>query len=222
LIFGKIDYLNLLPFYVFLKKNLRISTQKQVLSHKKNNPAKINRDFKKRRIDAAFISSIRARNEKCTNLGIVAKKEVLSVLLFTGDAKIDNESETSNVLAQLLGLSGEVSIGDKALKQYYANAEAIDLAQEWHKRTNLPFVFARLCFHNHPQIIRHLSQKFSQSNVKIPYTIMQKYSKSRQLTPAQINHYLTKITYTLGPKEQLSLKKFYRSAQKEYLFRIKQ
>ncbi len=217
MIFGKIDYLNLLPFYVFLKKNLRISTQKQILTHKKNSPSKINRDYRMRRIDAAFISSIRAKHEKCSNLGIVAKEEVLSVFVIPGIVKKDEASETSNALADILDLQGEVIIGDKALQQYYAGTNAIDLAQRWHELYHLPFVFALLCFHNHDQLIKELSKKFIRAKVKIPYTIMQKYSKSRSLSPDQINHYLSKISYEIGSKERLSLKKFYRLSQKKHL-----
>jgi len=74
MIFGKIDYINLLPFYIFTKK-YKTSRFNQILHYKKSYPSKINYLFEKRQINAAFISSIKSKNKDCFDLGIVAKDE---------------------------------------------------------------------------------------------------------------------------------------------------
>jgi len=60
MIFGKIEYLNLLPFHVFMKRFTRSSAAKMAMEYKKNVPAVINKKFKKRDVHAAFISSVAA------------------------------------------------------------------------------------------------------------------------------------------------------------------
>jgi hypothetical protein len=80
-IVGKIDYLNLLPFHLFIKK-YNIKT-------KKGYPAQVNRLFEKRIVDAAFISSIKSKNRKCFDAGIIANKKVMSVLVCEGQTKDD-------------------------------------------------------------------------------------------------------------------------------------
>ncbi len=47
MIFAKIDFINLLPFYVFIKKNIKSSQVKQIIGYKKSYPSKINKKFKK-------------------------------------------------------------------------------------------------------------------------------------------------------------------------------
>jgi len=131
MIFAKIDFINLLPLHVFIKKNL--STQmKQIIEYKKSYPASINKKFKKRKVDAAVISSIASRRcKKCLDLGIVANGVVDSVLVIPGSYKKDFQSDTSNALAKVLKIDGEVVIGDKALYKFHNSDEVfIDLAKE--------------------------------------------------------------------------------------------
>lgn len=215
MIFAKIDFINLLPFYVFIKKNIKSSQIKQIISYKKSYPSKINKQFKKRQIDAAFISSIASRSEKTIDLGIVAKKEVLSVLCIKGDFKEDYQSDTSNALAKILDIKGEVLIGDKALKYYHTNQnnDFIDLAKYWNTKYKLPFVFARLSFNKHEKYLKKLSKSFKNTNVKIPQYILNKYANRTNLKNKQINHYLKKITYDIGYKEKQSLKLFFKLAK---------
>ena len=80
MIFAKIDFINLLPFYVFIKKNIQSSQITQIINYKKSYPSSINKKFGSRTIDAAFISSIASKNADSLDIGIVAQKEVLSVL----------------------------------------------------------------------------------------------------------------------------------------------
>ncbi|HFU74770.1 MAG TPA: hypothetical protein ENK66_00845 [Arcobacter sp.] len=212
MIFAKIDFINLLPFYVYIKKNLPSSRQKQIIEYKKSYPSKINKKFKKRQIDGAFISSIKSKNCTCSDIGIIAQNEVLSVLALKGEYQKDFQSDTSNVLAQILNINGEIIIGDKALIYYFQNKESNDfkdLAALWNKEYKLPFVFARLCFNKYDETFLKTSEKFVQYKVKIPQYILKKYAKRSGLSSKQILFYLEKITYSINHKEKLALKKFF-------------
>lgn len=209
MIFGKIEYLNLLPFHVFMKRYARSSQQRHILNYKRGVPSAINKSFKTRRIDAAFISSISSKNCKCTNLGILARKEVKSVLVLPGKHKNDNESATSNVLARVLRQEGEVIIGDKALKHFLNSDDgAIDLAKLWYQEHKLPFVFARLCYHGNTKYYHKLSNKFLSSPQKIPFYLLQKASSSTDIKASDILDYLQLIEYKIDSRAELSLKRF--------------
>ena len=220
MIFAKIDFINLLPFYIFLKQNINSTQTKQIINYKKSYPAQINKQFQKRKIDAAFISSITSRKCKCLDAGIVARGEVLSVLSIGNQTyKKDYQSDTSNVLAKILELNGEVLIGDKALYHFYNDTEKDfqDLAKMWNEKYNLPFVFARLCYNNHERTLKQLAKRFTKSKIYIPQYILKQYSKRSGLSTTQIKHYLTKISYAINQKEKMALKKFFTLAQKKGL-----
>jgi chorismate dehydratase len=218
MIFAKIDFINLLPFYIFLKKNITSTQTKQIINYKKSYPSEINKRFQKRQIDAAFISSITSKKCKCLDVGIVAKNEVLSVLSI-GDEnyKKDYQSDTSNSLAQILGLNGEVLIGDKALYHYHygENRNFQDLAKVWNERYKLPFVFARLCYNNHQKTLENISKRFVKTKVFIPQYILENYAKRSRLSKSQIKHYLTKISYEINYKEKMALKRFFTLTHKK-------
>jgi len=208
MIFAKIDYINLLPFYIFLKRYLKNPADRAALEHKKGVPSKINEEFKKNKIDAAFISSIFSKNQKCTDVGIIAKKEVLSVIVCGDKDRVDLESNTSNILAKVLNQKGEILIGDKALKRYKIDKSCKDLAALWFKKYKLPFVFARLCYKKDKKIYEKLSKKFLNSKIKIPRYILKKYEKRSNLSRKDILNYLSLIEYKIDKKAKLSLKKF--------------
>ena len=193
---GHIDYLNLLPFYQFLKKkNIKI---------KKGVPSEINKLFEKRKIDAAFISSIKSKNKKCFDIGIVANKEVKSVLLCPGSGE-DKDSATSNILAKQLNLKGKVVIGDKAFKE----KNCIDLANEWYKRYKLPFVFARFCVNKNQKKYEKLVKEFLKTKQKIPYLTLKKYADNIGVSYKEAKEYLDKIIYyKIGWREKKALNKF--------------
>ena len=214
MIFGKIDFLNLLPFHVFIKRYARSTQFQQCLHYHKGVPSALNREFAMRRIDAAFVSSITAQNCHHFGVGIVAQREVLSVLSLPNANKDDSDSATSNLLARILDIHGEVLIGDKALRYYYSGGDHIDLGRVWHKRTELPFVFALLCTHNHTNELHSLSHAFTAKKVKIPYYILTEASRRSGLTPKQIIHYLKFISYKVGVKEMQGYKRFVREAKK--------
>ncbi len=211
MVFGKIEYLNLLPFHVFMKGFTKSSQQKMSMHYYGGVPAIVNKKFIKHKVDAAFISSIKAKRYENVNLGIIAKKEVKSVILIPSDKNIkDVESATSNVLADLLGLSGEVLIGDKALKYYLSGKEHIDLAKVWNQTHNLPFVFALLCFHKDKNVYKKIEKKFLKQPVKIPTYILNKASKRTGISNKDILDYLKYISYDFDKKASLGLKAFYK------------
>ncbi|RUM73542.1 MAG: hypothetical protein DSZ11_05600 [Sulfurovum sp.] len=213
MIFGSISYLNLLPFQLFLKRYIQHSATKMALNYKRDVPSKINMALKKRHINAGFISSIESPRYQCTDLGIIANRAVYSVFVIKGEDKQDKESATSNRLAWVLGLKGEVLIGDKALTYYLQGGEGIDLAEAWYNKTSLPFVFARLCFNCYGKDIKKISKQFTKAPIKIPQYILKKEAKLRGITPKQLLWYLEHIEYKMSYKAKKSLKLFLREAK---------
>lgn len=216
MIFAKIDFINLLPFHVFIKKRIRSNQLKAIIEYKKSYPADINKKFKKRSVNAAFISSIASIGEKRLNIGIIAKKDVQSVILIPGKPEDDYQSETSNTLAKILKLKGRVLIGDKALKYFHDNDrnEFIDLAKYWQEKYNLPFVFATLCIYKEKKVLKNIIKDFNKKQVKIPQYILKQYSKRSGISNKNILNYLEKIDYEIGFKEERALKKFLKLAKK--------
>lgn len=214
-VFGKIEYLNLLPFHVFMKRFVRSSQQNMSMNYYKDVPAKTNKKFLSRRVDAAFISSIRAKNQQHVNLGIIAKKEVLSVLVAPNEINThDSESETSNLLAKVLHVEGEVLIGDKALRYYLQNKPHVDLARLWHQKHKLPFVFALLCYHNDKALYKKIERKFLKQKIKIPRYILKEASKRTGISEENILNYLKYISYDFDNRAKKGLKKFYKEVKK--------
>ncbi|MBU1659554.1 hypothetical protein KKG72_10990 [bacterium] len=214
MVFGKIEYLNLLPFHVFMKRFTKSNQQKMGLNYNKGVPSTINKKFLARRVDAAFISSIRAKNHRHVDLGIIAKKEVQSVLVIPHAEDVsDKESETSNVLARILKVKGEVLIGDKALRYYLENKPHTDLAKEWNTQYKTPFVFALLCYHKDKNTYKNIQKNFLKRKVNIPQYLLEKASRRTHISKSQILHYLEYISYDLDTKAKLGLKKFYNKAK---------
>lgn len=210
MLFGKIDYLNLLPFHCYVKQSRRYSGRfKRCFAARGGTPAEMNALFKRRKIDAAFISSIEARKCRCTGAGIVADGAVWSVLVRPGTFKKDGASATSNRLAKVLGVEGEVMIGDRALRAYFQDDSLIDLGQLWKDRTGLPFVFARLCFHRHSAFYRALAEDFIRSKTRIPYYILWERSRKIGLSPKQMLAYLERIHYRIDHRAKRGLKQYY-------------
>jgi chorismate dehydratase len=215
MIFGKIEYLNLLPFHLFMKRFTRNSQAKAIMNYKKSVPAKINKAFLNRRVDAAFISSIAAKKQRHINLGIIAKKEVRSVLCIPSKRdKNDVESASSNVLAKVLHQRGEVLIGDKALRYALQKSDYVDLAKLWHQKYKLPFVFALLCYHKDKKVYKKIEREFLKKRQKIPAYLLKNAAKRTNIAPKDILEYLELISYKLDNKAKLGLKKFYSEAKR--------
>ena len=211
MIFGKIEYLNLLPFHIYMKRFAKGSQAKKIMQYYKSVPSTINKKFITRKVDAAFISSINAKKYKNINLGIIAKKEVLSVLVIPNTKhKLDVESATSNVLAKVLNIQGEVIIGDKALRYYLDSNPAIDLAKVWTDKYNLPFVFALLCFHKDTKRYKKIEKGFLKQKVKIPQYLLNEASARTKISNKNILTYLSYISYKLDYKAKKGLNLFYK------------
>jgi len=192
-------------------KRYASSQQNMSMNYNKGVPSKINHKFTSRNVDAAFISSVSAKKYKHLALGIIAKKEVLSVLVIPSENnKIDNESATSNKLADVLDIQGEVIIGDKALRYYLENKPHIDLAKEWNDRYKLPFVFAILCYHKDKKIYKKIEKEFLKHKIKIPQYILEIASKKTKISKKDILNYLTYISYALDAKATKGLDAFYK------------
>ncbi|QKF72521.1 6-amino-6-deoxyfutalosine synthase [Aliarcobacter faecis] len=214
MIFSKIDFINLLPFHIYIKKNIKSNQLKSSIEYKKSYPSIITNNFKKRKVHSAFISSIGSRNEKFLDFGIIARKEVDSVLILPNKKRKDDfQSKTSNALAKVLELNGEVIIGDKALKFFIENKnnkdeKIIDLAKFWQDKYKLPFVFATLCYNKYEKRLKNLTKNFDKKKIKIPQYILEIYSKRSGISKNEIVKYLTKIDYDIGYKEKRALKLF--------------
>ena len=210
MVIGKIEYLNLLPFHVFMKRFTSSSQQKMSMEYYRGVPAQINKKFISKRVDAAFISSISAKKYRNVGLGIIAKKEVMSVIVVpSAKDEVDCESASSNVLANILNIPGKVLIGDKALKYTLSSCEYVDLAEEWHRKYKLPFVFALLCFHKDAKLYTSIEKQFLKQKIKIPQYILEKASRKTKIEKNEIKNYLNYISYALDTKAKLGLKKFY-------------
>ncbi len=194
-----------------MKRFTKNSQQKLAMEYKKNVPAKVNRDFLRKSVDAAFISSIKAQKQNHVNLGIIAKKNVRSVLVIPSkESKSDVESASSNLLANILDIQGEVIIGDKALRYALKNSDYIDLAEVWHQKYNLPFVFALLCYHKDKKLYKKIEKEFLKREVKIPQYLLKEASKRTNIETQEIRNYLKLISYRVDYKAKKAVKKFYK------------
>ncbi len=225
--FGKIEYLNLVIFDVFAKRYSATSNFKSILNLKKSYPSKLNTKFLFNRIDAGFISSIAGMKSHFANkvcmAGIIAQREVWSVLILDLESKSDYQSATSNALCKVLDKHGEVIIGDRALKLFYENrnhnAKILDMAALWYEKYSLPFVFGRMCFNKHGNFYTNLINSFNKKlgrnhkrykGVKVPHYIIMQYVDRIQISKKFALEYLEKIYYTISKKELIALERFYR------------
>lgn len=211
MLFGKINYTNLATFHIFVKQHINSSRFKQSMNYHQSYPANINKKFKTRRVDAAFISSAKSfrGNFKTYDVGIIANKKVQSVLIKQGDDKKDIESASSNLLATILGVKGEVIIGDKALKAYLKNPDDYDdLCSLWYAKYQLPFVFARFCVNKNHKFYERLIEEFVNKKVKIPTYLLNQYSKRLGISSRDLKVYWDLISFNINYKEKRGLKKF--------------
>lgn len=211
--FGKIEYLNLLPFDVFVKKYPTSSGFKKFLKLKKSYPSKLNSNFLRKYIDAGFISSIAAyfptRLHRATKAGIIARGAVWSVIAIPQDEGEDYQSASSNALAKVLRIQGRILIGDRALRYKLRGDACQDLGQEWWKKHHLGFTFGRLCYNKYRDFYENLALKFVQSRIKIPYYILLQNALRTEIAPNDIKAYLTHIHYNITKKEEVALQRFY-------------
>lgn len=224
-IFGKIDFLNLLPLHIYLKKYPLPSGLKKAMEYKKGVPSKLNKELRYRRVGAAVVSSITSQHKgyKMLDIGICANKKVYSVLIQKGVSyEKDPASATSNILALVLKQHGKVIIGDKALKLYLQDSQKFtDLCTLWYDKYRLPFVFGRFCCASNVNFYKKIFLPFLRTKIYIPRYILDFYAKTRQISPTEIKAYLNLIYYKISRKEKKALKLFFTHAQ-IYLKRSKE
>lgn len=219
--FGKIDYLNLLPFEVFIRSYPKPSQFQLFYNKRKSYPSRLNQEFLFSRIDAGFVSSIvalRSKRERfqATNVGIIARKKVMSVICLPQERGDDYQSATSNALLRVLGLTGRVLIGDRALvevlKMQSKGRDAIywDMGEMWVQRERLPFVFGRLCVRKNREFYARLIQAFVREKTRIPYFILKKAESKSGIECKEILKYLDNLSYKLDKKAQIGMNRFYR------------
>ena len=213
--FGKIEYLNLLPFDGFIKKYPTSSTFKKFLQLKKSYPSRLNKDFLFRRIDAGFISSIAGyfptQKHRVTKAGIIARGEVWSVISLPDEEGEDYQSASSNALAKVLGVKGRILIGDRALRYKLGGDSYIDLGQKWWEKHRLGFTFGRLCCNKYQAFYKKLALCFICKPVKIPHYILIQRSVLSGVSPQDIQAYLNHIHYAITQKEEIGLQRYYRA-----------
>lgn len=208
--FGKISYLNLVPFDIFIKQYPAPNAFKAFLNHHQSYPAKLNKEFLFKRIDAGFISSIAGIKASKTQSGIISHSEVWSVIIIRTESKSDYQSASSNALAKILNIKGEVLIGDRALRYKLSGKDYIDLGAKWFEKTHLPFVFGILCCNKNKDFYSRISRQFNAKSIKIPQYLLEKYALNSAIKKSDIKAYLKRIHYQITPKSQYALKRFYR------------
>jgi chorismate dehydratase len=179
-------------------------------------------------------------------LCIASVKRVRSVLLLTkvppGDIQslaLDVSSRTSVVLSQLLlreryGASPRVDemkpdlagmlanhdaallIGDAAMRASKAGLIVLDLAEEWHAWTGLPFVFAFWAVRQDapalPDLVSYFQRSLAMGQTATP-VIVEEALRSIGWTRLELQEYLTEnIRYGLGRAEEQSLALFFEKA----------
>jgi chorismate dehydratase len=182
-------------------------------------------------------------------LCIASPKRVRSVLILSKvppeqirSLALDTSSRTSVVLGQLLlreryGVSATTTdmgpdlgsmladhdaalmIGDSAMRAPKQDLFVLDLAEEWHAWTGLPFVFALWLVREDapvPPVPGGVAPFFHRSleigQAQLP-AIVEEARRSIGWTKLELTEYLTEnISYTLGEAEQKSLALFYEKA----------
>ncbi len=80
------------------------------------------------------------------------------------------------------------------------------------RKTGLPFVFARFSCVQKKLYINKF-EKISKTKIKIPYYILQKYAKTRDLDVKDVRYYLDEVIYHVILPKKNSLKAFCKGLQ---------
>jgi chorismate dehydratase len=103
-----------------------------------------------------------------------------------------------------------VMIGDKTFELAEKYKFVYDLAEEWKKFTNLPFVFA--CWVSKNSISDDAINQFNDAlefGIRNKHITAKQYAVDNNLMEDEIQHYLdTNIKYELGEIQKISMKKF--------------
>ncbi len=118
--------------------------------------------------------------------------------------------------------NGYLVIGDRALRwarefeatgSVHGYTHVMDLADEWHKRCQLPFVFARWVIHKEaPQALRHLVdhwlEKFSREEDMLIQKATPLVAAQMKLPQAYVEQYLRVIRRCLTPHDEAGQQHF--------------
>ncbi len=214
--FGSVPYLNARPLVEGLSPLVLAA------------PSDLARRFARGEVDVALlpVAAGEALNvPRVGTLGIAAEGPVESVLLFlrrpiaeVSTVSLDPASRTSVVLLRLLleeamGLSpryadppadAELLIGDAALVRGATDEPRLDLAEEWTRRTGLPFVFA--AWYGDPAAAPALEEAYARGREGLDG-----YSRGAGLglAPGGLARYLReRIRYRIGAREEQGLALF--------------
>ena len=120
--FGKIQYLNLLPFDVFVKSYPATTRFKSAAFANRSYPSKLNQSFLFHRIDAGFISTIAGatahRKHKATQAGIIAKGAVWSVL------SLESNGDSALLKKHRLTPSDSLVLGSHSLESTFSKVDS--------------------------------------------------------------------------------------------------
>jgi len=189
-------------------------------------PSNLVRRFEAGEVDVALLPVAAAGDlPRVGSLGVTALGPVESVLLFLAKPvedirtlALDPASRTSRVLAQVIlhtayGLDpalteppadAELVIGDAALVRARGAEVRLDLAEEWHRFTGLPFVFA--AWYGDAAAEAELEAAYARGRARIA-----DYARAYDfgLPAERLEAYLTKsIRFRIGPAEEEGLARF--------------
>jgi chorismate dehydratase len=126
-------------------------------------------------------------------------------------------NETRPDLDHMLASSdAALLIGDSALAIALDRYVVLDLAQEWHEWTGLPFVFALWAVRPglDPQSLSHHFADSYRVGLESLADLVSQGARELQLEPDKVRDYLTqRLSYLLREKEVLGLEKFLRLAR---------
>ena len=88
------------------------------------------------------------------------------------------------------------------------------MAEIWHDKYQLPFVFALLCYHKDKKLYKRIEKEFLKSKVKIPQYILQQASQKTEVSKKDVLGYLKLISYELDSKSKRGLALFYKESKK--------
>lgn len=227
---GLVKYLNALPFHI----KLNINNLKILFDH----PSALNKLLSSKELDVALTSSIASFSNSYEILpfGIACKGPVLSVNLYTkkdlGDGSkiaLTHASATSVALLKILchhvwqitpeyvpaGVyhDAKLLIGDEALLHFSMHSyKRIDLCEEWHKMTGLPFVFAIVMAQKNLDcgLLKNAleySLTWAEQNRD---AVIQRAEALSTVPKERLSHYYNSLYYRLGEEEFRSLELFSR------------
>jgi chorismate dehydratase len=152
----------------------------------------------------------------------VALTKILLARYFPGDGEREYLAMAPNLDAMLARADAALLIGDSALQVDRSRYHALDLAEEWHKFTGKPFVFAfwaiRFAALAETNCPYDLAEVFSRSRdhgleTRNLDAIAREWAPRLDLAEADIKSYLTEnIQYVLDRENSEGLELFYRYA----------